>query len=156
MKTLHLTRLNVDEAIQAIRDAAQSRPVSKVTIEDGSIGKWSMSRLWRSWMASTAEWMAANGAQMPLVIQRDGTYSEMRPFNAEDAHELFTRRWLGEDGEGERLTWAKQSKDGMRPATKGERLHAMNQHQVYMTERGIQHMCPRESEYYELLQQYGS
>lgn len=114
-------------------------------------GKWGMSRLWRAWMATTAEWMAANGSKMPLALKPDGTYKNTRPFNEEDAHELFSRVHLGTDSHGNRYSWAKQAAPGEVIADKGQRFHALQQHQIWMTERGIKHINPRESEYQSLL-----
>lgn len=109
-------------------------------------GKWSMSRLWRSWMGSTAEFMASNGVTMPLMIKPDGSQYGKRPFNADDAHELFTAQWLGVDAKGERLSWAKS---GENIADKGQRFNAMLKHEQFMIERGIKHMIPRESEFFK-------
>lgn len=108
-------------------------------------GNWSMTKLWRSWMASTAEFMANNGVTMPLMISPKGEHYGKRPFNADDAHELFTAQWLGCDAQGNRLSWAKS---GENIADKGQRFNAMQKHEQYMTERGIKHMMPRESEYF--------
>lgn len=118
----------------------------KITLEPyPESGNWSMSKLWRSWMASTAEFMAANGVTMPLMINPKGEHYGKRPFNADDAHELFTAQWLGVDAQGNRLSWAKS---GDNIADKGQRFNAMLKHEQYMTERGIKHMIPRESEYF--------
>ena len=94
--------------------------------------------------------MAANGATMPLCISANGQNYGSRPFNADDAHELFTARWLGVDADGNRLSWSKQGREGMRAATKGERFLAMQQHEDWATERGIILLNPRDSEYRQL------
>ncbi len=119
-------------------------------IPKASTGKWTMTRLWRSWMASTAEYMAGQGAIMPLVVSKDGAYKKTRPFNQEDAHELFTAHWLGHDSDGNRFSWSKSKKDGP-VADKGQRFHAMQKHEQWMIERGIKHINPRESEFAQLL-----
>lgn len=113
-------------------------------------GKWGMSRLWRAWMSSTAEFMAGNGAIMPLWVNPDGTYTKTRPFNAEDAHELFTMKHMGTDENGKRLSWKKKPENGEAIADKGQRFHALQQHQIWMTERGIKHINPREGEFASL------
>lgn len=124
-----------------------------VKISDGNIGKWGMARLWRKWMATTAEYMAGQGCVMPLMIGKDGKHFGQRAFNAEDAHELFGHKWLGVDANGDRLSWSKQGRDGLRPATKGERFLAMQQHERWATERGIRILKPRKSEYCQLEQE---
>ena len=114
-------------------------------------GKWGMSRLWRAWMASTAEWMAGNNIVMPKWMKEDGTYSkEKRPFNKNDAHELFTIQWMGTDEHGNRLSWAKEGDENAIIADKGQRFYALQQHQIWMTERGIKHINPREGEFASL------
>lgn len=115
-----------------------------------SEGKWGMSRLWRAWMSATAEYMAGRGAVMPVVVQLDGTYTETRAFNEHDAHELFTIRWLGTDEHGKRLSWARKPADGETVADKGQRFHALQQHEAWMTDRGIKFINPRESEFASL------
>ncbi len=153
MKSLSLTPMNLAEVQQILAEESLKKPLLIVRVEDGSIGKWEMSRLWRSWMASTAEYMAGNGCVMPLAVKPGGEWYGERPFNKDDAHELFTRSWLGVDKEGKRLSWAKQPPPGERLANKGERFQAMLKHQTYMVERGIKHMIPRDSEFFNLLEE---
>ena len=121
-----------------------------VTTKQAGTGKWGMQRLWRSWMSSVADYMVSKGATMPLVITKDGRHFGQRPFNADDAHELFTYKFLGADEQGRRLSWAKADRDGMRAATKGERFHAMQQLEVWAVEKGITLFKPRDSEYFEM------
>jgi hypothetical protein len=113
-------------------------------------GKWGMARIWRSWMSSTADYMAARGAVMPLCTKPDGSWYGERPFNKEDAHELFTYQLLGADKDGNRLSWSREGREGMRPATKGERFLAMVKHEQWALERGIRLFKPAESEYAQL------
>jgi len=112
-----------------------------------------MARLWRSWMESTARFMAANGVTMPLMIGRNGEPFGTRPFSAQDAHELFTYQHLGCDGSGMRLSWSKAGHDGMRPANKGERFDALRRHEAWASERGIRLFSPRDSEYMDLIRE---
>lgn len=113
-------------------------------------GKWGMAKVWRKWMSETAEWMARQGATMPLCW-KDGQPYGSRAFNEHDAHELFTAQWLGVDAEGNRLSWSKKGRDGMRPATKSERFHAMQRHESWAVERGIKLFNPRhENEYRQI------
>lgn len=113
-------------------------------------GRWGMARLWRSWMGVTSEFMAGNGAIMPLWVNKDGTYTKTRAFNAEDAHELFTIKHLGTDHNGKRLSWKKAPENGEVIADQGQRFHALQQHQIWMVERGIKHINPREGEFASL------
>jgi hypothetical protein len=113
-------------------------------------GKWGMAQLWRVWMSITGEWMAGRGAKQPLLVRPDGTWLGERPFDKNDAHELFTHKWLGADKEGKRLSWSKDGRDGMRPADKGERFMALLKHEEWATEKGILLFKPKDSEYAKL------
>jgi len=141
---------NLQHFLNEIQDELAVKPMLLVTTGDPSIGKWGMAQLWRTWMASTATWMAKQGATMPLCLNPDGSHYGSRPFNKDDAHELFTVRWLGTDADGTRLSWAMKGHDGMRAATKGERFNALRQHEEWATERGLVLMKPRDSEYAKL------
>lgn len=133
------------QCYNAITDLQAQVPAKK------SEGKWGMARLWRSWMAVTADWMAGNGIVMPKWMKEDGTHSkEKRAFNKNDAHELFTMQWMGTDGQGNRLSWKKKPEAGEVIADKGQRFYALQQHQIWMTERGIKHINPREGEFASL------
>jgi hypothetical protein len=102
-------------------------------------------------MATTADFMAKNGVTMPLMVNSDGVTYSNRPFNADDAHELFTRQHLGVDDNGVRLSWAKSGEQ--RKATKGERFDALRKHEAWASERGIILFKPRDSEYSKLTEQ---
>jgi len=141
-----VTQYNYDEFCCELLEMVQREKAVIVEVKPVVIGKWSMTRLWRKWMQQTAGFMAANGVTMPLYIDSKGKHHGSRPFSAQDAHELFTDKWLGTVN-GKRLSWAKQAHDGMRPATKGERLLAMQKHEAWATQHGITLLNPRESEY---------
>lgn len=145
-------RANVTTEIEKLRGLKFGQSVI-VKISDGNTGKWGMARLWRSWMASTAEYMAAQGCVMPLMIGTNGEPYGQRKFNADDAHELFTHKWLGADVNGDRLSWSKSGREGMRPATKGERFNALRQHEEWAIDKGIKLLNPRDSEYSQLKQE---
>ena len=117
--------------------------------QPASVGKWGMARLWYMWMLKTAEFMAKNGVTMPLMVNADGITYSSRPFNAGDAHELFTRQHLGVDEKGVRLSWAKSG--DQRKATKGERFNALRKHEEWASERGIILFKPRSGEYKDLI-----
>lgn len=145
-----VSKHSLPEFFNELQDRLEKTPILAVTVSDENTGKWSMARLWRMWMKPTAKFMSDNGCKMYLMIKPDGTPYGERPFNKDDAHELFTVRWLGVDANGERLCWAKKPHDGMRPADKGERFHALRLHENWATERGLQLFNPRGSEYDQL------
>ena len=140
------------EAVRKIAGPLWLRGESlRIEVISEKTGKWGMARIWRKWMSETAEWMAANGATMPLCFDKDGKPYGSRAFNESDAHELFTARWLGVDSDGNRLSWSRKGRDGMRPATNAERFHAMQRHENWCVERAIKLFNPRhENEYRDL------
>lgn len=149
-----VTANNAQEFIDSLMDEIKdSGGCVIVKTQSANVGSWSMARLWRSWMASTALFMASNGVTMPLMIDRNGNTYGKRNFNAEDAHDLFTAKWLGEDENGNRLSWSRNGREGMRAATKGERLHALRQHEEWCSTKGIVLINPSDSEYRQLLEQ---
>ena len=150
MSELVVTTHNLQDAFNQITKELEENPAIVVKISSAYEGKWGMSRLWRSWMATTAQFMAQNGVTQPLYIDSKGIAHGSRPFNEKDAHELFTMRWLGTDENGNRLSWAKSNKEGRRKADKGERYHAMCKHEEWCLERGIALMKPRNSEFEQI------
>lgn len=152
-KEYQLTAATLGEVFNAMQLQLSDNPHLIVTVQTPGTGKWGMARLWRNWMATTAVFMAKNGCTMPFYQLKNGDNVGVRPFNADDAHDAFTRKWLGEDENGLRLSWAKSSKDGSRAATVGERFNAMRQHEQYAIDRNIPLMQPRGSEYEQLRNQ---
>lgn len=150
MKDYVVTEDTIEDVVAILKEELQTTNGLLLTTQDPSIGKWGMAKLWRMWMSETAKFMAANGSVMPLMIGKDGKWFGDRPFDSNDAHELFTRQWLGIDGEGKRLSWAKDDRDGMRKATKAERYIAMMKHEDWCVEKGITLFKPRGSEYDQL------
>ena len=150
MRDFSVSAHNLQAFIVELQGELAKAPLLLVTTSNPATGKWGMARLWRAWMSTTGDWMAAHGATMPLCLRPNGEQWGSRPFNADDAHELFTARWLGVDADGNRLSWSKQGREGMRAATKGERFLAMQQHEDWATERGIILLNPRDSEYRQL------
>lgn len=150
MSEYHATKHNLVEVFDGIQGDLEKEPVLIITTQGAGTGNWGAAKLWRVWMESTAKFMAANGCVMPLVLNADGTYKRTRPFNSSDSHEYFTRRWLGVDEEGTRLSWRKGGKGEGRPATQGERYNALRSHEEWATEKGINLFKPRNSEYEQL------
>ena len=133
----------------SLQDELHDEPVLLVTTKNQRTGKWAMARLWRAWMATTAEFMDGRGVRLE-VKNSAGAVIDVQPFDADCAHELFTKRWLGVDEEGQRLSWSRSGQDGRRAATKGERMDALRQHEAWAIDKGIDLLHPRESEYREL------
>lgn len=148
MKEYQVSNHNLNLFLDELQKEIVEHKLLLVTSQPAGVGKWGMARLWRSWMSTTAKFMADNGVTMPLMIKSDGTWYGSRPFNADDAHELFTRQWLGVDENGVRLSWAKSGEQ--RKATKGERFNAMRKHENWCVEKGIALFKPRNSEYEQL------
>lgn len=156
MKDFTVTAHNLQEFVNELQKELQESGALLVNTVDPRIGKWGLTRLWRSWIGSVAQWMADNGATMPLVIKKDGKCYGSRPFSADDAHELFTGHFMGTDENGKRLSWSRSGRDGARAATKAERYNAMRKLEQYAIERGIIIMKPIDSEYSRLEEQENS
>ena len=151
MKDYQLSKFNMQQFIEEIQNEIEVHKLLILSAQPAGTGNWGMARLWRSWMSTTAKFMAGNGAKMPLMIKADGTWYGERQFNSEDAHELFTRQWLGVDENGKRLSWA--ASGDQRKATKGERYNALRRHEEWAINKGIMLFKPRDSEYEKLSQE---
>lgn len=146
MADYQITKETSAKTLREAISGLESGKLYDVSINERNIGKWSLSRLWRAWMSDIAKWMSANGATMPLVIGANGEFSGQRAFNADDAHELFSVMTLGTDKDGNRLSWSKSGRDGCRPASKGERVLAMQRVEAWASERAIKLLNPADSE----------
>lgn len=156
MKEYQVSKHNLAQFMTDIELELDDTTLLLVSTQNASTGSWGMARLWRAWMSKTGQYMASQGCVMPLMLNSEGGHYGERPFNPDDAHELFTSRWLGVDSEGARLSWSKAGRDGMRPATKGERFNAMRQHECWCVDKGITLFKPRDSEYSELEREQNS
>jgi len=174
MKEFQVSNHNIQNFMEELQSEINEHKVVIVSSQAMNTGKWGMAKLWRAWMSTTAKFMAEKGATMPLRtvnnidISENGLFSRalfklksmlgsghnltvtygVRPFDANDAHELFTRQWLGVDENGTRLSWAKSG--DQRKATKGERFNALFKHEHWCLDKGIILFKPRGSEYDEL------
>ena len=151
MKEYQVSNHNIQTFFDEIQKELLAEKLIIVNSQPAGTGKWGMARLWRGWMSTTAKFMAGNGAKMPLMIKDDGSWYGSRPFDENDAHELFTRQWLGVDENGARLSWAKSGEQ--RKATKGERFNALRKHEEWAINKGIILFKPRDSEYEKLEQE---
>ena len=150
MKDYQVSNHNIDQYFEELVKEIDEHKLVICSSQPANTGKWGMARLWRAWMATTADFMANNGVTMPLMINDKGEAYSNRPFDANDAHELFTRQHLGVDESGIRLSWAKSGEQ--RKATRGERFNALRRHEIWSSEKGITLFKPRESEYNKLLE----
>ncbi len=148
MKDYQLSTHNLEAFIEEIQKELSEGKILIVNSQPAGVGKWGMARVWRAWMATTAKFMSQNGVTMPLMFDKNGKPYGSRPFNADDAHELFTRQHLGVDENDIRLSWAKSG--NQRKATKGERFNALRKHEIWCSDRGIILFKPRDSEYEKL------
>ena len=148
MKEYQVSAHNIQDCIRELQNEIEDDKLIILNSQPAGTGKWTMARLWRGWMGETAKFMAKNGVTMPLMYSADGQAYGKRPFNADDAHELFTRQHMGVDESGTRLSWAKSGEQ--RKATKGERFNALRRHEAWAGERGIILFKPRNSEYEKL------
>ena len=151
MPEFQLNLNNLDEANDWLIKLLNDGPYWILEAKNPVIGKWSMAKLWRSWMDSTANFMADAGVFID-VKNKSGKVIFRRRFDKNDAHELFTTKHLSDEN-GKRLSWSKKGRDGMRAANRGERCFAMDQHQQWMIERGIKHLNPKDSEYMRAMQE---
>ena len=155
MKDYVLTKSNLESFFDDLQGELEINPSLVVSTQNADAGKWGMARLWRSWMSKTGDFMASNGVTMPMMVGNTGISFRSRPFNGNDAHELFTGQWLGVDENGIRLSWSKKGRDDMRPATKGERFFALNRHEIWALDKGLTLFKPRDSEYDQLKREQG-
>jgi len=154
MKELAVSKLSRDRLLEHVDEMLKTMPVIRVTLEDAAdkpIGNWTMSRLWRSWMKSTADFAAAKGTK---IVRRtaDGREGRPRPYDENDAHYDFTVAYIGTNDDGEPLSWARSGKN---IASKDQRIIAMTKHKVFMMEQGIKHIDPADSEFRSLCEHMG-
>lgn len=151
MSEFQLNLNNRDAANDWLLSLLNDGPYWILEAKNPVIGKWTMTKLWRSWMDSTAKFMAKRGVNM-LIVNSDDICIGEREFDKNDAHELFTNKYL-QDNLGNRLSWSRKGHDGMRAADRGERVYAMQQHQAWMIDKGIKHMNPKDSDYMKAMQE---
>ena len=155
MKDVPVNNQTIQDYFEELIKEVDEHGTVMCSSQPATVGKWGLARLWRMWMKPTAELMAARGAKMPLYIKPDGSWYGERPFNKNDAHDLFTSKHLGLDEFGRRLSWAKSIKKGdedkERVATKGERFNALRLHEEWASIKGISLFKPRSGEYQKLI-----
>lgn len=142
----------LDETLDVIRAMYDLHGYIEVSMKFGKkkAGSQSMLNTWMKWMEETAIWMAWNGAKMPLVIKDGNPWGE-RAFEQRDAHALFTRQYLGVDANGKRKTWKRcEPESDEVQASTGDRLHAMDCHIQWASERGLSLTIPASGEYQKL------
>ena len=158
MSEFQLNQNNIDDGNAWLIELLNTNPYWILEAKNPQIGKWSMSRLFHSWCATAGEWMAQNGATMPLYMDSQGNYRGKRKFNEADAKELFSSTWFADEN-GNRLSWSKKGqkakigKKAVKAGSRGERYHCCNMLQQWMVERGIKHLNPRDSDYMRAMQE---
>ena len=141
-----------DQKTQAEIEKVPFGGVIQVEYKKESKGSQSMLNTWWWWMQETADYMHGRGCTMPLYFDSKGVAHGKRRFNRNDAHELFTIKWLGTDENGNRLSWSRDKKHPEKTiADSGQRHHALSQHDAYCTDRGISITIPIKSEYREFM-----
>lgn len=137
------------EALERVSKMADGEEIkfAEITKDPGTSN---MLRTWMGWMGQTAAFMVAAGCSMPLYIDSKGVHHGKRPFKGDDAHELFTEKYLGSDENGKRKSWVMSKKGDTVQASRMDRLWAMDRHLEWAAERGIKLTIPRKSEYWEL------
>lgn len=149
MEPYHLTKYNLEHFIKMLESELEKETMLMVEIKKATVGRWSLARLWRVWMSKTTEWFATKGYGL-TVTNPSGKHGNIIPFNSENIHEQFTKKWLGTGKDGMRLSWAKKNHGGMRVATQEERYHALRCHEEWCLGKGIDLTNPRNSEYRKL------
>ena len=138
-------------------EALDDGEVIQVEYKKESKGSLTMLGLWWMWMKETSDYMAGHGVTMPLMIDSNGKYVGERPFDKNDAHELFTAKWLGTDENGNRFSWSRDKNYPDRLiADTGQRHFALTRHEEYCIDRGIPITNPVKSEYRELSERMNS
>lgn len=146
MDLLVNSEASLANAISQLVKAFEEKRFVRLKMSTGRANSWPMQKTWRMWMKETANWMAANGATMPLVMKH-GKAHKTRPFNEQDAHELFVRTYLGQDDNGDRFHTGAGADD------RDKMLLMMDMHLAWATERGIRLTIPGDGEYIKLRDQ---
>jgi len=153
MKDFIVSKANLHQLMERLQDELKDQSSLSVTTKSPSIGKWGMTRIWRAWMTQTAKYMENEGLRIYVEDADGNRMDDGRPPSAEDAHEYFTRRYLGVDENGHRMTWSAGGDAPGRRANKGERYGAMCLHEQWAISRGIVLYNPQDGEYKQLMDQ---
>ncbi|GAB6263932.1 NinB/YbcN family protein [Photobacterium sp. R1] len=146
---------NADDTLRRVSEAVfsivQSGGEAKVNITRRSNGTLPLLRHWYALMGEIADIYRMNGAEMKFEAANGKVFS--RPFNKDDAHELFTYYLMPIDPQsGKRKSWSRDGRDGMTPASTGERCQALEKLYAYAFERGWKLSRFADSEYEQLQQ----
>lgn len=149
MKDKVTTRHNISDVFQELELELSTNEILLLTTTNPVNHKWSMAKLFRMWMVPTAVHMRNTGWTMPLGYKNGKPYGK-RLFDSNDSYELFTAFHGGVDEDEKRLSWTKKGRDGMRPATNGERFDMLRKHENWALEKDVILMKPRDSEYWKM------
>jgi hypothetical protein len=140
-----------DAATKEFFDKFKSGSIQEFTVKGvDEAGSKSMLNTWMMWMDETAAFMRGQGVTMSQYIDSKGEHHGTRMFKKEDAHDLFTSKYLGKDEEGLRKTWSMTKSGEESQASIGDRLHAMDTHAEWCVQRGINLTIPRDGQYRKL------
>lgn len=122
-------------AWQEVERIVTSGGEAKIVITKRSNGSLPLLRHWRALMKELAVIYQRNGVKMKIDFP-NGKQVE-RPFGPEDAHELFSYYLMPVDPEtGLRKSWSCDGRKGMKPASTGERVQALEKLYAYAFDRG--------------------
>ena len=121
----------------------------RLKVTKKSNGTLPLDRHWRALMPQVASLMRSYGVTMRFQSKK-GLGGFERPFNEDDAHELFTSMFMPVDANGRRKSWSKSGRDGMEPPDTGERVHAMGRLYQYWLDKGHSLERNMNSEYEKL------
>ncbi|EOD9553068.1 hypothetical protein ACJ7RV_002184 [Vibrio parahaemolyticus] len=145
-------------AFEHFESSETPRPL-RVKITTKNNGTLPMLKLWRMWMADIAKFQIRRGATMPILAPQtmpDGSIEwktiGSRPYNENDAHEVYTHLLLGCDERGIRYSWAVHTDnfEGRKVAPIERKLFAMQKFHQFCIEHSIPIRIPERSEYQEL------
>ena len=144
-----------DEARAFMIDIEEGQTIAMEVVEEKNPGTQTMLNTWMMWMQETAEFMSWQGVKMPMYIRSNGEMVGERKFEQRDAHDLFTSTYLGLDADGLRKTWSRTKSTEEIQASIGDRLHAMDTHMQWATEKGIKLTVKKDSQYMKMKEELG-
>lgn len=133
-------------AWQEVERIVTSGGEAKIVVTKRSNGTLPLLRHWMGLMGELAIIYQRNGVKMKIDFP-NGKQHE-REFTQEDAHELFTYYLMPVDPEtGLRKSWSRDGRKGMKPASTGERVQALEKLYAYAYDRGWKLSRFADSEY---------
>ena len=144
--------LPFDAKAQKMLDSVEDGAIVQLRRTSSDVGSSNMLRTWRMWMAEIAVHGQHRGATMPLMVDRHGEPHGSRPYNSDDAHEMFCNLYLGCNKEGRRLSWSMDPDGEDVVATKSQRLFAMDKVVIWAAENTVPITIPRQGDYWDYME----